>query len=206
MYQGNVAYRLDASQAAWDAPARNSYFVYEGDGRDARTRNDASSALATLLKVVLTLGIVYVALGFARVALTVETVSLMRDIKVAESTVARERDTKTELSVERSALTNTDRIQRIATENYGMVFATDVDVISVSLDEEEQAEDNWLAGASAWLFEGDGDTSDQDTQDDDASVEDVQDDDASAGDTQDTEASAEDAQDEIDAESATSLA
>jgi cell division protein FtsL len=135
MYQGSLAYQLDGSQNAWEAPERSSYTLLQGGNRDALVRQDATSALSAFVKVALTLAVVFTVLGCVRVALTAETVNLLRDINVAESTVKRARETRTELSVERSALSSTDRIQRIATENYDMVYATDVDIISVTEDE-----------------------------------------------------------------------
>ena len=78
-------------------------------------------------------------LGAARVALTAQTVTMLEDISVAEGTVAAARITRTELQVERSALSSADRIQRIATENYGMVYASDVDTVTISLEEDTAA-------------------------------------------------------------------
>ena len=61
-------------------------------------------------------------------------------------TVAAERVTRTELQMERSALSSADRIQQIATENYGMVYASEVDTVTLSTDEGEQdfAEDEQI--------------------------------------------------------------
>lgn len=138
-YQGSAAYQLDSYQSVWEAPARRSLSVHEGGRRDARSREQASSRAASVARVAVTLALVCAVLGAARVALTVATVSCLKDISTAEGVVAAERITRTELQVERSALSSADRIQRIATQNYGMVYATDVETISLPATEQDDA-------------------------------------------------------------------
>ncbi|MBP3894375.1 MAG: cell division protein FtsL [Atopobiaceae bacterium] len=139
MYQGSAAYQLDANRNAWELPVSRPLSVYEGGGLDARNRADASSALIAVIKMAVVAMVMVFVLGAARVALTTQTVTLLGDISVAEGTVAQARVTRTELQVERSALSSADRIQRIATENYGMVFASDVDTVTINLEEDVPA-------------------------------------------------------------------
>ena len=131
-YQGSAAYQLDAYQNVVEAPARRSLSVHEGGGLGTRERSASSYDLAAIIRAVVAFAIATVLLGGVRIALTTQTVTLLKQVNVAESTVAEAMDTRTALKVERSALTNTDRIQRIATENYGMTYAAEVDSISIS--------------------------------------------------------------------------
>lgn len=137
-YQGNAAYRLDVDRQTWEEPARRPLSVHEGGRRDARSREAAAPAFAPL-GLIAVLAVFLVALGCARVALTVQNVVLLNDLNIAETNIERAMDTRTELQIERSALTSTDRIQRIATQNYGMVYATDVETITVDMSQDTSA-------------------------------------------------------------------
>ncbi|MDI9589724.1 MAG: hypothetical protein QM302_01515 [Acidobacteriota bacterium] len=139
-YQGSAAYRIDAYQDAWGTPVRRPLSVHEGgQGRLARTNAPASAS--ALVRVALTLGLAFGILGGVRVALTTVTVNLLREVATAQATVEQAQVTRTELQVERSALSSADRIQRIATENYGMAYATDVDTITLRDEAPSSAED-----------------------------------------------------------------
>ncbi len=138
-YQGSAAYQLESSQRTWEVPVSRPLTVHEGGRLDARARQGASASLVSLVRMLVTLAVAFVVLGSVRVALTAATVNCLRDISSAELTVERARDTRTELQVERSALSSAERIQRIATQNYGMVYANDVETITVS--QEQQAAD-----------------------------------------------------------------
>ena len=139
MYQGSAAYQLDANRNSWELPVSRPLSVHEGGGLDARSRAEASSSLMFVIKMAVAAMAMVFVLGAARVALTAQTVTMLEDISVAEGTVAAARITRTELQVERSALSSADRIQRIATENYGMVYASDVDTVTISLEEDTAA-------------------------------------------------------------------
>ena len=62
--------------------------------------------------------------------------SSLKQVAAAESSVKEERVMRTELQMERSVLASADRIQRIATKNYGMVYATEVDTVVLSQRED----------------------------------------------------------------------
>ena len=138
LFQGNAAYEL-AYQDVLEAPVREPLSVHQGGGLDARTDNEAMSSLAKLIKVGIVITVLFAVLGGVRVALTAETVTLLEQVRTARDTVAAATDTRTELQIERSALLSSDRIQRIATESYGMVYASDVDTISIDADGEQGA-------------------------------------------------------------------
>ena len=132
-YQGNMAYQLDYSQETWEVPVSRGLSLHEGGGLDARVRREASS-VGVLVRSAILVTLVLALIGAARVALTTQTVSLLSDISATERSVNKALDTRTELQVERSVLSATDRIQRIATENYGMVYASEVDTINIEQD------------------------------------------------------------------------
>lgn len=131
-YQGSAAYQLDSRQRAWEVPVSRPLTVHEGGRLDARARQGASSSFVGAVRAIVVVAVTFVVLGSARVAITAATVSCLRDVNAATSTVEEARDMRTELQVERSALSSADRIQRIATQNYGMVYASDVDTIALS--------------------------------------------------------------------------
>lgn len=129
-FQGNAAYQLDGYQA-YDYRTRRSLSVHEG-GVGARVSREASSSVAFLVKAIIALTLLLAGVGAARVVLTTRTVTLLSQVNAKEIELDDVRDEGTELRMERSALASTDRIQRIATENYGMVYASEVDTIVLS--------------------------------------------------------------------------
>ena len=134
-YLGSTAYQLDPSRQAWEAPARRQLEVHEGGRRAARSREASAPSHVAVVVAAIVLSVFLAVLGLARVALTVQNVVLLQDLNVAESTVEQAYDMRTELQIERSALTSADRIQRIATQNYGMVYGTDVESITIPVAE-----------------------------------------------------------------------
>ena len=136
MYQESVAYQLEPQQT-WDIPVGRQLSVHEGgSSRNQSAQQSQTSVVALIVALV----ICAVLVGAIRVALTTATVSSLCDLEVAESVVSEARDTRTELMVERSVLSSSDRIQRIATENYGMVYASDIDTITIDLGQETSEE------------------------------------------------------------------
>ena len=138
MYQGSAAYQLDYRQAQ-TLPVRRPLSVVEG-GRNSRRASQTASAPARALALVLALGVCFAVLGAIRIAFTTATVTSLRQIERAESSLAEEQATMTELQVERSVLSSADRIQRIATQNYGMVYASEVDTVVIDLETTEAGE------------------------------------------------------------------
>lgn len=147
-YQGNTAYQLDYSQNTWEVPVGRGLSLHEGGGIDAQVRRQASS-MTGIVRLVVAATIALALLGVCRVALTVRTVSALQDLSEIESNVSQALDTRTELQVERSVLSATDRIQRIATENYGMVYASEVDTINIQTSATPQGEASADAAQSA---------------------------------------------------------
>ena len=147
MYQGNAAYQLE-TQRTWDVPVSRPLSVYEGGAERTRRERASQTSLVGLAAALL---VSLAVLGGVRVALTAATVSSLRELDVAQSTVATARETRSQLMVERSVLSSADRIQKIATENYGMVYASDIDTITVDGQggESEMAEGESVEGAES---------------------------------------------------------
>lgn len=116
------------------APAREprpSFEVVTGGGLDARVRQGISPAFLGKVKAVAAAAALLLALGGARVALTVATVSQLQAKSDLKAQVTEAQTLSDELKVERSVLSSNSRISRIATQNLGMVLSSsrvDVDV------------------------------------------------------------------------------
>lgn len=124
LYANNSAYRQDAA----------SLTSVEGGKLDAHARREVSPLFVRVVTCVSVLAIVLFMAGGLGVALTSGTVALLQ---TNSSTVSNIKDIKSQndsLRMERSRLTQSERISRIATQNLGMVYASDARVIEVSLD------------------------------------------------------------------------
>jgi cell division protein FtsL len=84
--------------------------------------------------------VLLVAIGGVRVALSAATVSSLETTSSLRSEISDAKDLNSELQIERSVDASAQRIIRIATENYGMILATNVD--SISIGSAQQASTN----------------------------------------------------------------
>lgn len=111
---------------AWDAhpaPAsRPALEVIEGEGLDARERQslDPSSRFAFKL-FLMVVGIVGI-LSICRIQLTVQCVDSLMTNSQLRAEVSEARDRVQSLAVEKSTLESAERIDRIATQNLGLVY------------------------------------------------------------------------------------
>lgn len=133
MYQGSEAVRLDyLGEATPRREQRTSFEVVEGAGLDHLERRGVSPQFIANLKLAAAVCVVLVVLCVARIgvySMAVGTLasneSMRRELK---QTVALEDD----LRIQRSVLSSTQRIDRIATQSYGMVAANGAEKLSVS--------------------------------------------------------------------------
>lgn len=126
MYQGSEAYRLDApGEGALAQNSAPSFEVFEGRGLDAQARRGVSSQLVTRLRVLAAVVCALALLGIARVGIYSAAVSVLADNTSIRSDIKDARSTQGDLRVERSVLSSSTRIGRIATQSYGMVAADD---------------------------------------------------------------------------------
>lgn len=153
LFQGNAAYEL-AYQDVLDAPVREPLSVHQGGGLDARFDSEAMSSLAKVIKIAIAATFIFVVFGGARVALTTQTVQALQNVREVRDTLADATDMQTQLQIERSALLSSDRIQKIATESYGMVYASEVDTISIDAGQTQGSPSADSAAAAA--AQGDG--------------------------------------------------
>ena len=131
---GSEAVRLDYMQTANTREQRvaaPSWEVIPGGGLDARARRGVSPEFVRALRLAVALVVALVLVGGARVALSAATVSALETTQTLQSKVSEAQDTNDALQIERSVDASSQRIVRIATENYGMVRASSVDDIAL---------------------------------------------------------------------------
>ena len=120
--------------------AEPRFEVVEGGGLDAHVCAGVSSEFLARVKMVVAAAVMLFILGTFRVALTSATVAqLSSNVEVREQIEDFE-TTNNNLRVERSLMSSATRIDRIATQNYGMVPAASFDVIVIDNGEEAEAE------------------------------------------------------------------
>ena len=155
-YQGSEAYSFDAAERAYERqPLREapSFEVVSGGGLGAPACRGVSPHFVARVRTALLATALLVTLGFARVAITAQTVTLLQDNADLSTQISEAEDLASDLSIERSVLSSNARISRIATQNYGMVLPTDYVSITVgsddAADEADSADDATSAEASA---------------------------------------------------------
>jgi cell division protein FtsL len=134
-YLDNAAYQYEAQE---ERVSRRNLRVHEG-GRKNNESTERELNIKPLVRMVALVAVVVVALSAVRVTLSAATVSSLSTLSEIESDVDEARDRRANLRVERSVATSVDRIKRIATENYGMEFATTSETIHVDLGQSEEA-------------------------------------------------------------------
>ena len=151
-YQGNLAYdyesRLSSSAAAADPrqsshvlrQSRPRFGVIEGRGLDAKVRAGVGLGFLRQVKLVVALVALCAAIGFVRVGLlSAQVVTLQQNARLSARIDQAELH-NSELKVERSILSNSTRIGRIATQTYGMVLPEQVDTITLGSSESVEEE------------------------------------------------------------------
>lgn len=98
------------------------------------------------------------ALGFARVAISTATVSALQANESLESQVGDATALYNDLKASKSALSSVSRIERIATQNYGMVLE-DPEVISSKASSSDSAPASSTDGTAS-LSQTDAETAD----------------------------------------------
>ena len=124
-----------ARRAPQTSPDR-SFEVVSGGGLDARAREGITlSQFQRFLTALGAIALVVVMAGM-RIGLSTVTVSSLRANASLEAKIGAAQERCSSLQVERSVLSSADRITRIATENYGMVYTTDNVVVHIATPEE----------------------------------------------------------------------
>lgn len=140
-YLGSEAYRLDQWAEADPSPRRDwrreperetrRFRTLEGGHLDADARRGVSPQFVARVRAVVLAVAFIVALGCVRVALSAGTVTLMRTNTKLETSITQTRQDNKDLQVTRSLLSSSDRVCRIAAQNYGMVPTTPSATIQV---------------------------------------------------------------------------
>ena len=132
-YQGSEALDMEtaerrATRHEETRSQRSSVSVVAGGGLDALARKGVSAEFLTRVKVAVAISMALITLGVCRVALTTASVSLLQGNVTLRSQIKEAESYNDDLQVEHSILSSASRIDRIATQNYGMVLSDSYDV------------------------------------------------------------------------------
>lgn len=132
MYEGSAARRIDAFEQAPAQPsARARLRVYEGAGLDAQVRRGVSPEFIATLKTIAVAFLVVASICFVRIGIYSASVSLLAQNSAMRTELKDTRAERDELRIDRSILSSSSRIERIATQNYGMVLANGSETLTV---------------------------------------------------------------------------
>ncbi|WP_293815174.1 hypothetical protein [uncultured Parolsenella sp.] len=124
-YMGTEAYDLDASRGAFAPQGARSFETIEGAGLDARERAGVSRQVLSTLKIIAVVAAVFMVLSAARVGVFTYAATILSQNSTMRSELKEARSLQDDLRVQRSVLSSASRIDRIATQSYGMVLAGD---------------------------------------------------------------------------------
>ena len=124
-YMGTEAYDLDASRGAFAPQGARSFETIEGAGLDARERAGVSRQVLSTLKVLAAIAAVFMMVSAARVGVFTYAATILSQNSTMRSELKEARSLQDDLRVQRSVLSSASRIDRIATQSYGMVLAGD---------------------------------------------------------------------------------
>ena len=111
---------------------RTSFEVVPGGGLDADARRGVSSQFIQRVKLIAVAAALFLTLGVVRVGISTATVSTLQSNNAIRNEMRATTATNDSLRVSRSLLASTTRIERIATQNYGMTLETNRPVVDVS--------------------------------------------------------------------------
>lgn len=111
---------------------RTSFEVVPGGGLDADARRGVSSQFIQRVKLIAVAAALFLTLGVVRIGISTATVSTLQANNVIRNEMRATTATNDSLRVSRSLLASTSRIERIATQNYGMTLETNRPVVDVN--------------------------------------------------------------------------
>ena len=133
MYQGSEAVRLDyLGEATPRREQRTSFEVVEGAGLDHLERRGVSTQFIANLKLAAAVCVALVVLCVARIGVYSMAVGTLASNESMRSELKQTVALEDDLRIQRSVLSSTQRIDRIATQSYGMVAANGAEKLSVS--------------------------------------------------------------------------
>lgn len=163
MYQGSEAVRLDyLGEATPRREQRTSFEVVEGAGLDHLERRGVSSQFLANLKLAAVVCLALVALCVVRIGVLSMAAGTLASNESMRSELKQTRALEDDLRIQRSVLSSSQRIDRIATQSYGMVAANGSEQLSVSNASatDEAAADEATADAQSADSQGADDASD----------------------------------------------
>ena len=111
---------------------RTSFEVVPGGGLDADARRGVSSQFIQRIKIFAVAAALFLTFGVVRIGISTATVSTLQSNNVIRNEMRTTTVTNDSLRISRSLLASTTRIERIATQNYGMTLETNRPVVDVS--------------------------------------------------------------------------
>ena len=133
MYQGSEAVRLDyLGEAIPQRAARTSFEVVEGSGLDHLERRGVSSQFVANLKLAAIVCAALVVLCVARIGVYSMAVGTLASNETMRTELKQTRALEDDLRIQRSVLSSSQRIDRIATQSYGMVLAGGAEKLSAA--------------------------------------------------------------------------
>lgn len=111
---------------------RTSFEVVPGGGLDADARRGVSSQFIQRVKLIAVAAALFLTLGVVRIGISTATVSTLQANNVIRNEMRATTATNDSLRVSRSLLASTTRIERIATQNYGMTLEANRPVVDVN--------------------------------------------------------------------------
>lgn len=133
MYQGSEAVRLDyLGEATPQRATRTSFEVVEGSGLDHLERRGVSSQFVANLKLAAIICAALVVLCVARIGVYSMAVGTLASNETMRTELKQTRTLEDDLRIQRSVLSSSQRIDRIATQSYGMVLAGGAEKLSAA--------------------------------------------------------------------------
>ncbi|MBQ3266679.1 MAG: hypothetical protein IJI16_07505 [Atopobiaceae bacterium] len=167
-YAGSEAVSLayaERSQAYERAALRPAFEVVNGAGLDARVRQGVSDDFITKVRIALVAVVTVVVLGACRIGICAMTLTTLQSNSALRAEIKQAQALETDLKVTSSLLSDSSRIDRIATQNYGMVKVTDYETISIPLVDapqvDAQAEAEAADPADAAIVQAEADEEEQ---------------------------------------------
>ena len=131
-YDSALAPQLDErAYEAYRVARESRLTAHTGGGLDASARAGVSPDFVRKALVVIALLVVLSSIGFVRVALTSGTVALLQGNETLRSEIKAIGTNNSDLQIEKSLFSGSERIGRIATQNLGMVHANEVECLDM---------------------------------------------------------------------------
>lgn len=129
-YMGSEATRLDAPERGRHTHGGPALEVVEGAGLDAEVRRGITRRFWGLWRAGIALAVCLACLFGARVAVLSAAVSVLSENSSMRSQLKQANAQLDGLQIERSVLASNSRVERIATQTYGMVEASGTEQMS----------------------------------------------------------------------------